>query len=446
MTHVVVLGAGISGLSAAWFLKQRFGKQIQLTILEKSSRVGGVIQTLDEDEFLFETGPHSLRPWTNSTAMLKMIDQLHLKDQMILADPAAEQRYIYRKSRLQQVPRSVFGLLTSPFIGTCIGAVYRDLTSASSSQADESIYQFSVRKFGRRATEELIDPLVSGIYAGNLEKLSIRSCFPALVEWENKHGSITKALLKRKKTEPNHQIFSFKDGLETLPKAIGRELKEHIRLSTTPVSINLSNNKFNIATSKGDLIHADYVFSALPSAALAELVAPHHQEVAKKLQNIERASVAVVGFGFHQFCLPQSGFGYLVPRKEERGYLGMIWDSNVFPQQNRSYAQTRVTVMVGGAQMRDFDAYTSKYFVECARKAMSEDLGISHNPDKCHVTLMRQAIPQYNIGHSAMMHAIQNELKKMWPRMICIGTDFVGISVNECIAKSAECVDILPLS
>ncbi len=430
MKKIVILGAGISGLALAWFFKKRY-EDVQITILEKNSRAGGWIETINKEGFLFELGPRGFRPKGAGIETLHLIEGLGLQEQVIAADPAAHIRYLYRHQTLQKIPNGLRAALMSPLTRSLPFLFCRELFRSKCGKIDPSMYDFIAHRFNQHVAEEFMDPLNSGIYAGDIRKLSMKSCFPAVYDLEQEYGSIIKGMLfkKKKKKDPEssfiqkmtkESVVSFKNGMQTLTDTLQEHLQEHTRFNCEVLGVEPG---FTIQTSAG-AFEADYLFSTLPARQVSHLF---------KLPSVEAVSVAVVNLGFREVLNIPKGFGYLIPSNEKEKVLGMVWDSHVFPQQNQG-AETRVTVMIGGAHMLDFQSYEGKDFLQLALEALSKHLGLNSIPDCVHVKIAQEAIPQYHVGHAAKLQ----ELKALLPeKMVLLGSSYHGVSVNDCIAQAS---------
>lgn len=431
--HIVILGAGISGLALGWFLKRNFGSKIKLSILEKTSRVGGWIQSVEKGNFLFDLGPRSCRSCGNGAATLRLIEELNLQDQVIKGDPLANKRYLYTQQQLRQLPSNFFSMLFSPLGRGILPALYRDWRTTSGNFEDESIYDFMVRRFSKELAEQFMDPLVSGIYAGDIHQLSLRSCFPQLHEWEQYYGSVVRgAISDRKKT----MLFSFQKGMETLPLCLEKRLLAEIQLNSEAVGLDFIENGVKVMLADGGLLHADHLYSTISAEALAPLIKPHHTELSQTLAGISSTSVAVVNMGYKKRVLQKSGFGYLVPSREKENILGVVWDSCVFPQQNRQEEETRLTVMLGGAHMSHFHQRTKDEFLQIALKALDHHLQIDLEPEMALVNIAASAIPQYTVGHEKRVSSIKKEMLHLSSNATLLGSSYCGVSVNDCIAQA----------
>lgn len=446
--RIVILGAGISGLALAWFLRKKFGHDVDLTILEKSPRIGGWIQSIEKENFLFDLGPHSCRSTGSGQGALKLIEELNLQDQVIAADSSARNRFVLTGGEFKPLPTTLFSFLFSPLMRGVLPALWHDWrTVPHIGGVDESIFSFISRRFNRDIADRLMDPLTSGIYAGNIRELSVQSCFPVLYQWEQEFGSVVRGLLatRKQKTEAvspfvkqmqRHPLFSFKEGMETLPRALKYHLDKDIELSCSVKTLHFLKEKIDVELCDQRVLTADYVFSALPAHALAPLLSSSLPELAQTIGSIDSTSVAVVNLGYRKEMLKQKGFGYLVPSNAKEDILGVIWDSSVFPQQNRSKTETRLTVMLGGTHRPDLCVLDHADLLKVALKTISRHLNINLQPDAVSIYVARSAIPQYRVGHPQKLCLIDQQLNGLSSRLFFLGSFFRGVSVNDCIIQA----------
>lgn len=428
--RVTILGAGISGLTLAWYLQKLHGDQISLTLLEKSNRVGGWIQTFQKSDFLFELGPRSCRPHGTGVQTLELIAGLGLQDQILYPDPSAHVRYLYSQGKLQEIPSNPFKWLFSPLRKGVLQALWNDWRNKQSSNRDESIYDFAARRFGPEIANQFFDPMVSGIYAGDIHQLSMQSCFPKIIQWEHEHGGVLRGMFKQKRgVKTAGPLFTLKQGMETLPRELARQFKGELRLNCDVKSIE--NGKLTLKD--GEIIETDYLYCATPSSYF-------------NVPKIPTASIAVVSMGYRKSVLAKKGFGYLIPSQEKQEILGVVWDSSIFPSQNTTQDETRLTVMIGGSKMTNFNDFAPSDFYETATRSLQKHLGIKEKPDAFHVHLAKDAIPQYLVGHNKMVHEIKKEISQKYPDVLLLGSSYSGVSVNDCIAEAKKCAVEFPLS
>lgn len=366
---VLILGGGITGLSAAWFLLRRYPK-VKITLLEREDRLGGWIRTSHEGGFLFEKGPRTFQ-LGRSPHLLQLIRDLNL--QILPAGP--QKRYIYHRGKLRSL-RS--------FIPRLIPYLIRELFVARSIASDESIYDFAARRFSPQIAEMLFDPLTLGIYAGDIRKLSVRSCFPALYKWEREKGSVVRGLFSAPKKAKG--LFTIREGMETLIHTLQKQLPIDIVFHCPVESIGEHE-----VQAGGKTWHADKIISALPPALPAK-------------------SIWVVNLAFEGDILPQKGYGYLVPSREKQTLLGAIFDSCLFPQQS-ARGETRITAMVRAEEQEPMQA---------ALNALCDHLDIKAQPIYSSIFYAKNAIPQFEVG--------------------CNYTD--GISVDACIERSMRAISL----
>jgi protoporphyrinogen/coproporphyrinogen III oxidase len=366
----LIVGGGITGLSAAWHLLKQNPK-VKITLLEKENRLGGWIRTCNEGGYLFEKGPRTF-PFSRNPHLLELIRALKLE--IISSDPSAEKRFILHKGKLR-TPGS--------FLPTLIPYLIRELFIRPATSEDESIYDFASRRFSPKIAETFFDPLTLGIYSGDIRKLSIRACFPALYKWEREKGSVVRGLFSSPKSKAKG-LFTIKSGMETLIQELQKQLPIEIVLNC-PVEKIFEHE----VVANGKTYHADRVISALPPRCA-------------------NRSIWVVNLAYADDVLAKKGYGYLIPTQEKESLLGVIFDSAIFPQQNRT-SETRLTAMVRPEETEPLQA---------ALSAVERHLGISSEPIHTSTFLAKSAIPQFEVG--------------------CTYMD--GVSVDACIQKGLKLV------
>lgn len=435
----VILGAGISGLAVGLFLKQHLTEDDTLTIIEKSDRTGGWIRTIRQDGFLFEQGPRSCRTRGTGSRTLALAESLHLTDRIVLPDAKAAKRYVLHRNRLCPLPQHWWQIPFNPLTSDWLQALRSDLKNPKRESDDESIETFFRRRLGSGPFENLVDPFVSGIYAGDCSRLSLKSCFPACEEWEQTKGSLLKGCLMQKKVPNdsperfrNASLFSFSDGMETLPGALTERLRDCIKFRTTVQKPNVHSDRIEIVLDNGETIQATHLISALPAEALS----PLFPELAPLLDSIRYATVVTVNFGYDEKVLHFDGFGYLIPSGGNSPVLGCVWDSSVFPMHNISPEQTRLSVMLGGMKHPDIANLSEEALISTAAESVKKDLGITIRPKAVRVHKAVQAIPQYHVGYSLLKKNIYAGFRSISPRISVIGSAFSGVSVNDCIAHA----------
>lgn len=442
--HIAILGAGISGLATAWFLKQALGASIHLTLIEKSQRVGGWIQTLHTQGFLFEQGPRSCRTKGAGQETLALIEALGLQDQILAPHPDARNRYLYDGQRLQCLPKHLWEVPLNPLTQGWLKALWRDWRMPKRQEKDESIQSFFSRRLGEPWAERLIDPFVSGIYAGDCSRLSLKSCFPLFDQWEQQQGSLVRGAWRHRSPSAHQSpfiqkmrrfpMFSFREGMEVLPRALARELKDCLSLGQSVNSLRFDAQGVDIRLDNQQSLKVDHVISTLPIPVLASLLADYPL-LSTKLRELSYATVSVINIGFNRSVLPLKGFGYLIPSRAGLSVLGCVWDSCVFPEQNLQN-QTRLTVMMGGSRHPEVEQMSEKELMENSLQALHKHLGIHAEPQAIQVKQAKNAIPQFEVGHSIWKGEIQEAITHLSPRLTLSGSAWTGVSINDCIAQA----------
>ncbi|ETI56730.1 protoporphyrinogen oxidase [Phytophthora nicotianae P1569] len=474
---VVVLGGGISGLTLAYFLRQALPKIVadatRIRVLDASATPGGWVQTAKRDDFLFEEGPRGFRPSRNGAEMLRLVEQLKLQDQMQAVDPAAQARYILRGGKVEKVPTTLLEALRWPLSMAVARAALHELSVKPGTTEDESIYKFISRRFSPLVAERLLDPMASGIFGGDIRKLSIRSCFPMLVDLEKKHGSVVKGMLLGgskgedtlldgtnksafvKKHEKSVSV-SFTDGMGTLISALADTINDDpmadLQLNTKVTRLEVHGH--NNASSKGprfvveskdptsgeilEPIRASHVFSTIPACYLSPVVKDTAPGLAEALNEIQFVDMGMVHVGYNEEVLTTDGFGYLIPTSEREKVLGVVFDSNTFPVQNKSNMQTRLSVMSGGAHFREVASLPKGELERHALEALKRHLGISQKPDYVRALAITNGIPQYHVGFGQTLQRIEKQAARNTPGLFLGGNSFYGIGLADCVTHSKQ--------
>lgn len=421
--HVVILGAGISGLTLAWALRKKWGASLHLTVVDRQDRVGGWIRTRHEGGFLFECGPRGLRP---SLPLLSLIEELGLQQEMVAADPVAKRRFLRFKGRLEPFPQNLLQFIRSPLTRPLLPHLLAEWRRPRGTD-EESIDAFFRRRLGAHAAEILAGALTRGIFAGDPKRLSAAACFPELVALEQRHGSLTKALLARLR-RPARQgmrtpLVSFKAGMEVLPLTLQRRteavwlLGEKIaRIEALPEGLRLQG--------PGGSIMADRLFCCLPAYALAELLP--ESDLSQLLRAIEFLSLTLVHLGYDEAAMPFNGFGYLVPPGESHDLLGVVFDSQTFPHQ----------ISRSGARLTAMLPYTPQGAAALALKAVREDVHLSALPCHVHTEQVQRAVPQYTLGHRENREAARQAAAAFSDRLTLLGNSYDSPAVPSLIAAA----------
>lgn len=417
-TRIVILGAGISGLSCAFFLKKQL-PEIELIILEKEQRAGGCLKTINTAGYFFETGPRTFSS-LRSDELLSLAQDLELTKHLTLSHDQAKVRYIWKNNRFHRLERLLMSFST-------LKACFQELKVPKQDE-DESIFSFAQRRFGYRIADELFDPMTLGIFAGDSRQLSVQACFPYFKQLELHYGSLLKGLIiekwkAKKKKKPPYALFNFTKGSQMLIDALNQRLSPYIQLNTPVESLQFTEQGVSIYTAF-QKIEADYVVSSLNPHQLASILPLSFSNIKQKLASIPTKGIHVVNLGFASQVLPMKGFGYLVPSSQHQPVLGTVFDSSIFPQHNHLKNETRLTMMI---KEDVIDAAQAALF------ALKNQLRIFKWPDFIQVNRFENAIPQFPIGYTQNMASIRSLIQTELPRLMLIGNYLTSPSVNACI-------------
>lgn len=444
--RIAIIGAGISGLATAYFLKQKIGSQAEIYLFEKSNRPGGWLQTIQKEEFRFECGPHSFRATGNGQLTLNVLESLGLQEQVVIPSANAFHRYIYDGKALQKMPLNMWQIPFNRLSRGWLSTIWKDLCGAKRVCEDESIHAFFTRRLGQYWTENLIDPFVSGIYAGDIHSLSLKSCFPLLDQWEQKHGSLFIGAWKHRspdsscssfvKNMQSYPLYTLRNGMESFSIGLAKQLKECLHFQEEVTELSFSPDCATIQLQGGKRLTVDTVISTIPMFALSQLVS-NIPDLSQQLQKLHYASVVVIHVGFKTPVLPQQGFGYLIPSSVQTPLLGCIWDSSIFPEQNHEINHTRLTFMIGGARHPEVQHRKDEEVRQLVLQSLRQQMGIQVVPDVMHVMRAKRAIPQYHVGYSDWKQEMLRLLHQTtFQRLYLTGSGWSGVSINDCISDA----------
>jgi oxygen-dependent protoporphyrinogen oxidase len=437
--RVIVVGGGISGLACAFRLKQL---GIPVTLLEAADRVGGMIGTFEKDGLLLESGPQSFQ---GTDSILELIRQVGIEGELLTADPHA-QRYVLMRGKLHEIPMSPRALLTSSLLtpGSRWRIASEPFRKTRSPSREESVADFVRRKFGHEILEYLVAPFVSGVYAGDPEKLSLRAAFPTLEEWEREYGSVLRGAMKSRPAKEKRSgpppLCSFRLGVATLANAVGDQLGPSLCMGAPALAMQRSGEesarKYEIrATSRGreEQIGAHAIVVAAPAFLASRLVSTISSSLAHTLSGIAYAPVALVASAYYaqQIGLPTKGFGFLVPRSEKLHTLGTVWNSSLFADRCPD-GMVVMTSFVGGATEPDIVEKSEEEIAAIVQGENARVLQITGSPLTTAVWRYQKALPQYNLGHGHIVEAIR-DAERANPGLFFAGNYLEGPALGKCI-------------
>jgi oxygen-dependent protoporphyrinogen oxidase len=459
VNQILVIGGGIAGLSAAYYASRL--PDARVTLLESSERWGGKITTdrvaFDDGQFIIEGGPDTFlatKPW--GVALCK---ELGLGERLHGTNPQKKNTYVLNRNRLLPLPDGL-----AMMIPTNIEAILRSrlvswfskarmgldfVLPAKAVNGDESLGTFVSRRLGREAYENLIEPLMSGIYAGDGDQLSLASTFPYLRDLELKYGSLARGALKMRAASNGKAVQGSRSAFLTPTTGLAEiveRLVEHLtsnevdlKLNTKATRITKNQSHYSVELESGDMLEADSVILATPAFVSGALLSTLDPSLASELQSIPYASTATVSLAYRLSDIPRAldGYGYVIPRREGRRALACTWTSTKFPHRApEGYALIRVFVGRAGQDI----PWSEAELLALAKEELNLTLGITAEPLLQRVFLWDKAMPQYNLGHPDILKRLDAALERH-PGLALAGNGYRGIGIPDCIHSGELAVE-----
>lgn len=438
---VVVIGAGIAGLTAAYTLKKA---GYRVLLLEKNPRVGGLIQTHHDQGYLCEMGPNTFLP--SAKPLLNLVSKLGLESELIQNPEDHNRRYIFKNGQLQELAMHPLKFLKSPILSWRgkLRLLWEPFAKGPPADTDESIADFITRRLGAEVLTSLVDPMVTGIIAGDTRQLSMAATFPKLAAMEKNHKSLFGAMRAKRKragAKPKMGLLGFKTGMDTLCVALANALKDDIILEAQIEKISQRPDRrweIRFQQKEGTFVQAaPTLLMATPAYTTAAFLSPLSADVVTPLSAIPYAPVTVAHVGYRaKDANAVPGFGYLIPRSEGVRLLGVIWSSQIF--QNRAPAgHILMTTMYGGATDPEMSELSDNDMVRLLEQDLQKTMGIAARPSYLNIRRHIRAIPQYTIGHLNRIDHIETILTGH-PGLYLSGNYISGYSVSDTIQNATQ--------
>lgn len=449
-----IVGAGISGLATAQAILAREAAT-EITIFEAAERVGGKVWTETSPEgYLCEGGVNGfLNKIPRTLELCRATGVAPLP-----ADASAQKRYVYSRNELHKLPEKPLEFLTSRLLSVPgrLRVIY-ELIAGATDKPDETLAEFATRRLGSEAYHKLIDPMASGIFAGDASKLSLKSCFPRIHEIESEYRSLIRGLISLQKKArregkkdapgpgPGGILTSFANGMAELTDALATQLGPRIQTDATVTGVDRNGNCYSLQLEDGSVHECDILILAAPAHAQARILQGFDPLLANLLGGIPYPALSVCCFGYQKERMGDvlDGFGFLVPSDEQRAVLGTIIDSNVFPGRAPEDA-VLLRSMVGGARSPELALLPDAQLIDRVRSDLQDILGINAAPDFVRIFRHEKAIPQYNVGHADRLKNIDEQLQQH-PGLVLTGNAFKGVSLNDCVVNAYKTAQALVL-
>lgn len=442
---VGIIGGGISGVSLGLklaILKEQ-GKDIDITLFESENRLGGTIDSVHKDGFVIESGTNGFldsKPFS-----LEVFEEAGLSKKLVKSNDSARKRYIQRYGKLQRLPEGAGAFLKSDLL-TFKGKIRiagEYFVPQKKDDTDETLGDFAKRRLGEEALDYLIGPMVSGVFAGDPSKMSLKSCFPVIYDLEHTYGGLIKGMIKKPKKKsgpagPGGVLTSYEGGMGYAVAELAEvaEKKGLKILKSSPVTKVVKKGDKYVVTANNEYYEFDTIAICAPAYASGEFLKELDSELADTLKSIPYAPMFVAGFGFKNEDIEDDmdGFGYLIPKKENMQILGALFTSSMFPDQAPKGTKF-LRVMAGGDTNHELMKNSEEELVKICLKDVKDILGIKKEPFMVQYFKVMKAIPQYHVGHSKKVAKIE-EITGRLGNIYVGGNVLYGIGLNDCTKTS----------
>lgn len=455
--NILVVGGGITGLAAAFYLQKHIKEHYlpyQVKLVESSNRLGGKVQTVRRDGFTIERGPDSFLERKKSA--VELVEDLGLTDQLVRNGTG--QSYILVGKKLHKMPQGSFmGIPTQvrPFLFSGMFSLTGKLRAGmdflipkGKQVDDQSLGHFFRRRFGDELVENLIDPLLSGIYSGDMDEMSLMATFPNFYHLEQKYGSLIKGLNKsmpkRKKTAKNKKkqgmFLSLKGGLETLINALETQLNPGtIQLQTAVDHIQKKDHGYHVLLSDGTVYRADAVIMATPHQTLSNIFSQY--DFFNVFNDMPLNSVANVAMAFDKKAIRKDidGTGFVVSRNSKFRITACTWTHKKWPNAAPE-DKALIRCYVGRPDDPEAVDLSDEDMVKLVLKDLNKIMKIKNKPIFSVVTRWKNAMPQYTVGHIERLATVKQAMTEQLPGIYLAGSSYEGVGLPDCIDQGKQAV------
>ncbi|MEX2536400.1 MAG: protoporphyrinogen oxidase [Trueperaceae bacterium] len=453
MVHnVIVIGGGISGLTAAFELRKR-RPGWSILVLEKEDVAGGKVRSGSIDGFTVDWGPNGFQAAPHT---LELVEELGLEAKLSPASDHARYRYLYRDGSLRRVPVKPREFLATELLspaGKLRAALEPLLGRRYANGTDESVHDFVARHFGGEAARTLAATMVLGITAGDSRRLSAGALFPRMRQMERDHGSLLRAMASSRgsstrgsskgRRSAGAALYSFKPGgMGELTAALGRHLGDDLRTGTEVEMVNAGNGGgYEVTLTSGERLQTEQLVVATPAYTSARLLGPILAGATDALEQIPYAQVDVLVMAYHRVDVahPLDGFGFLAPRGEGVRSLGAIWTSSLF-EESAPAGTVFLRVLAGGVLDPGFGELEDAQAFAAVAHDLRLTLGVTAEPIFSQRISIPRAIPQYELGHRGRVERAMAAARH-WPGLVLAGNAFHGVAVNDCVRDALRVAD-----
>lgn len=458
----VIVGGGITGLTAMYYLQKwnrNHSEELKLILLEANEYLGGKIHTVHDGQFIMEAGADSIV--TRHESVMPLVQDLNLQDQAVYN--ATGKSYIHRSDKLHAIPEdTIFGIpmsLQSLFSSTLLStrgkiAALRDLISKNSSFTSESsVGQFLESFLGKELVANQIAPVLSGVYSGKLDKLTLASTMPYLIEYKNKYGSIIRGLAKNRErfqSGGNKKFLSFKSGLSTMIHRLEEVLSEASILKGVRVSgidRDQDRNRYRIAMENHPVIEADYIVLSTPHHISQAIL--NQVDLNSEFDKLKNSSLTSIYFGFDvpDDQLPADGTGFIVSENSDLLCDACTWTSRKWPHtSSRNNLLVRLFFKSSNPSYTSMQKLSKSGQIQAALSDVEKSLGITVNPQSVEVTGWNNLMPNYSLEHSGAVQSLEQKMAALYPNVLLAGASYYGVGIGACIKNGKEVAEQISAS
>jgi oxygen-dependent protoporphyrinogen oxidase len=460
MKRILIVGGGITGLAAAHHLGELAAARempVEVSILERGTRVGGPLKTIRRDGFVIEAGADSFL--TEKPAAAELARRIGLASELIPTRPEFRRTYVVRAGRLVEIPEGFsllapsrfMSVLGSPLFSTAgkLRIALEPLIPRRADSGDESLASFVTRRLGREVLDRVAQPLAGGIYTADPTRLSIGATMPRFVEMERKYGSVIRGLRAAEKARAAQSsgtsgarwnlFLSFRRGMGSLVEALQSRVGSSLRFGAEVSGIERrADSGWTVALASGERMAADAVICAAPAFAAARIVRAINPELAELLGTINYASAAVVNMAFRMedFPTPPDAFGFVVPIAENRKIIAGSFSSLKYEGRAPEGALL-ARAFLGGVLQKGMMELADDEMIAAARDEFADLLGVTAAPAIAEVQRWPDAMPQYDVGHMDRIGAIERAAAEI-PRFALAGAAYRGVGIPDCVRSGEE--------
>lgn len=476
MKRVVIIGAGIGGLSTALSLEQGAvlkGKALEIILLERKERIGGNIRTERVDGFLIEGGPDcflSEKPWA-----MELAKKLGLGDKLLPTNEKNKKTFVLSGGRLHELPEGVILMIPTkvmPFLRSSlisfVGKIRMGLEifiPKKKTDEDESLGDFVTRRLGKEALDKIAEPLIAGIHGGDPKSMSVRASFPKFVQMEEQYGSLIRGMLAKMSKmrgagrpagaagdgegegagqggapKPRVTMFmTLKDGLfELVDKLAARLEMTTIKSGVSVSAVDSKEDGYEVQIEGGEIIACDAVVIATPAYAAAGILSALDRELAELLTTIPYVSTATVSLGFKKSDIKKelNGFGFVIPKKENKRIMAASFVSMKFAHRAPDDA-VLIRCFVGGAKNEDLVFLSDDKIAQIVSEDLKDILGLEAEPILRRIFRWHKAMPQYTIGHEERVASLEERMESH-RGLYLAGSAYHGVGISDCIRMGEE--------